>query len=97
MCKGRLDEGHRDAFKSNVPGSSFWLDTRPDWSLDIQAAAIADQASLPCRFPALTNDQGVTYTGEPCHLSNDDEETFTIKIEALTNAQTPNEIGTIQR
>ena len=56
-CKGCLDEGHRDAFESNVPGSSFWLDSRPDWSLDIQAAAIADHAGLRRRFPVLTKDQ----------------------------------------
>ena len=76
-CKGRLNEGHRDAFETNAPGSSFWLDARPNWSIDIQAAAIADQAQLRRRFPALTKDQSwASYSVESRRLNDDDEENF---------------------
>ena len=88
VCKGRIEEGHRDAFESNAEGLSFWLDVRPSWSLAIQTAALLDGPSLRRGlFPKLTKDQDwASYDVVSCRVSEDDEENFLDEINDLTQA-----------
>jgi hypothetical protein len=88
VCKGRIDEGHRDAFESNAEGSSFWLEARPSWSIATQTAALLDAPSMRRgMFPKLTKDQDwAIYGVESRRVSEDDEDTFAAEINDLTQA-----------
>jgi hypothetical protein len=88
VCKGRIEEGHRDAFEANAEGSSFWLDVRPSWSLAIQTAALLDGPAFRRGvFPKLTKDQDwASYDVVSRRVSEDDEETFSDEVNDLTQA-----------